>query len=595
MKQKAKAAARITGNEYVAYLRVSSKGQVNTDHNPEGISIPAQREKITERGRELISAKAAEFIDSGRSARTIDQREEFQAMIAYLREHPSVRYVIVYMLSRFARNRLDDAIMVATLEKLGVRLISAVEKNIDDTPTGRMLHGMLAVINEYASTQSAEDVRYKMGQKAKGGGTITRAPVGYLNVEERIDDRRFRSVAIDPVRGPLIRMAFDLYATGEYTLADLADELYERGLRMARNAKYPERGISPNRLAVVIRDDYYTGWISYENEKFKGRHEPLISEDLFDRVQDIANSRTQAQELRRIHHHELKGSLFCGSCLRRHGERRRMILQHATNRYGNVYQYFFCTGRYSHTCELPYVPLGKVEEAVEAHYAHVRFTPEFVASLRADLAAMFDEQQTTTKLLSAQLTKQLRALDTKETNLIDLAADGTLPQEKIRARLHEITRQRESLTARLSDTDQDLNVTADVIELCLQLLEDPQALYRRCDDQQRRWLNQALFEALYIHEETDGELRISHRLKEPFDSLHAAQAAHYSPVAGPMATTGCQAPGTAPKRTQRPPQPGTGAAKPTGAVLADGPCKVTGSNCLTVVGAAGFEPATNRL
>jgi len=63
-----------------------------------------------------------------------------------------------------------------------------------------------------------------------------------------------------------------------------------------------------------------------------------------------------------------------------------------------------------------------------------------------------------TKLLQAQCTKQLRALDTKESNLIDLAADGALPQDKIRARLHEITRQRKRLTERLADTDQDLSM-----------------------------------------------------------------------------------------------------------------------------------------
>ncbi|ASN28214.1 resolvase [Streptomyces pluripotens] len=459
-----------------------------------------------------------------------------------------------------------------------------------------MLHGFLAVVNEYVSNQSAEDVKYKMGQKAKNGGTITRAPVGYLNTIEHIEDRRVRTVIIDPVRGPLIRTAFELYATGEYTLADLADELYERGLRMVRNAKYPERGISPNRLAVAIRDDYYTGWITYEGEKFRGRHKPLISEDVFDRVQDIANSRTQAQELRRVHHHELKGSLFCGSCLRRHGERRRMILSHATNRHGNTYRYFFCTGRYSHTCELPYVPLGRVEEAVEAHYATVRFTPEFTSAMRADLAAMLDEQQSTTKLLHAQLTKQLRELDTKETNLIDLAADGTLPQGKIKARLREITRQRDRLTGRLQDTDQDLSVTAEIIETCLQLLADPQALYQRCDDQQRRRLNQALFEELYIHEEPDGELRVGHQLKEPFDTLHVAQNSGPKPTDGPAAPGSPHAAVRAPKRTQRPPQVGAGAARhQTGTALADGPWKVTGSNELLMVGDTGFEPVTSSV
>ncbi|MGH1552462.1 zinc ribbon domain-containing protein [Streptomyces sp. L7] len=70
-----------------------------------------------------------------------------------------------------------------------------------------------------------------------------------------------------------------------------------------------------------------------------------------------------------MHHHELKGSLFCGSCRRRRGEQRRMIIQHATNRNGDVYRYFFCNGRFDHICELPYVPIEQVEEAVEDHYA----------------------------------------------------------------------------------------------------------------------------------------------------------------------------------------------------------------------------------
>ena len=597
MNMKKKIVNRITGDDYVAYLRVSSKGQVDTDYNPEGVSIPAQREKVEERGRELGSSKAAEFVDPGRSARTIDERHEFQEMIAYLREHPNVRYVIVYMLSRFARNRLDDAIMVATLEKLGVRLISAVEKNIDDTPTGRMLHGMLAVINEYASSQSGEDVKYKMGQKAKNGGTITRTPVGYLNTIEVIDDRKVHTVIDDPIRGPLILLAFQLYATGEYTVEEVAQELYDRGLRMPRNARYPEeRGISTNRLRAVLRDDYYCGWITYEDEKFRGRHKPLVSPDLFDQVQMVADARTTAGEKRRLHHHELKGSLFCGSCLRRRGERRRMIVQHATNRQGNLYRYFFCNGHFDHICEMPYIPIPQAEQAVEDHYATVRFAPEFIATMRSELATMLDEQQATTKLLQVQLTKQLHALDTKENNLIDLAADGSLPQGKIKARLQEITKQRDRLSARLHDVDEDLGTAAEIIETCLQLLQDPQALYRRCNDQQRRRLNQALFDALYIDEDLDGHVRVAHTLREPFDTLHTVQSQRQAPTRPPEAPPSLRAVLLAPKQQSAPPQPGTGAAlQLTGAALAGGPWKVPGSNELLMVGDTGFEPVTSSV
>lgn len=228
-----------------------------------------------------------------------------------------------------------------------------------------------------------------------------------------------------------------------------------------------------------------------------------------------------------------------------------MILSQVTNRHGNTYRYFFCTGRYSHTCELPYIPLGKVEETVEEHYATVRFTSEFTTAVRADLAAMLDEQQTATKLLHAQLTRQLRELDTKETNLVDLAADGTLPQDKIRTRLREIARQRERINVRLQDTDQDLSMVGEIIEACLQLLEDPQVLYQRCDDQQRRRLNQALFEALYIYEESSGSVRVDHQLKEPFDTLHAAQS-RQTPVGLPEAPGVAQAAMLPPQTAKRP-------------------------------------------
>lgn len=519
-------ADRVTGNDYVAYLRVSTKDQVNTDYNPEGISIPAQREKVEERGQELNSRKASEFIDPGRSAKSIDQRLEFQQMIAYIREHPNVRYVIVYMLSRFARNRLDDAIMVATLEKLGVKLVSAVEKNIDDTPTGRMLHGMLAVINEYASSQSGADIAYKMEQKAKNGGTLGRAPVGYLNVIERGDGREIRTVIVDPERGPLIRLAFELYATGDYTLADLSDELYDRGLRMRTNGRYTQTQISISKLSDMLRDRYYIGFVRFKGQEYKGRHEHLIDDELFERVQDILESRSVADERRRVHHHYLKGSLFCGRCKHLSGTKSRMILSHAKNRHGNVYTYFFCTGRYSHTCELPYVNVGRLEEAVEDHYASVRFSPQFVADVRAHLAEAIGEEKASTKLLHQQLSPELRELDTRENNLLDLAADGTLPQAKIRSRLHDIERQRQRLKQRLSVTDDDLGEAARLIEVSLQLLADPQALYLRCNDEQRRMLNQAIFEGLYVEEDEDGvsgRLSLEHELKQPFARLHAVQ------------------------------------------------------------------------
>jgi site-specific DNA recombinase len=82
--------------------------------------------------------------------------------------------IIIYQLSRMARNRYDDAIVMADLRKRGVTLVSATEA-IDDTPVGQLMHGILATFNEYQSRQSGADIAYKMGQKARSGGTPRQA------------------------------------------------------------------------------------------------------------------------------------------------------------------------------------------------------------------------------------------------------------------------------------------------------------------------------------------------------------------------------------------------------------------------------------
>src|SRR3546814_7350678 len=138
------------------------------------------------------------------------KRVAFQQMLERIRRERDVDYVIVHKLSRFTRNRLDDAIVMADLQKRGVTLISATEQ-IDNTPEGQLMHGILATFNQYRSAADGADIAYKMGQKAKNGGTLGRAPIGYLNTLERIDGREIRSVTIDSERASFVKLAFELY------------------------------------------------------------------------------------------------------------------------------------------------------------------------------------------------------------------------------------------------------------------------------------------------------------------------------------------------------------------------------------------------
>lgn len=268
----------------------------------------------------------------------------------------------------------------------------------------------------------------------------------------------------------------------------------------------------------MLHDRYYLGYVEYDGEEIQGRHEPLIDEDLFDTVQEILESSMTAQERRRVHHHYLKGSLFCGRC-QRDGIKRRMIIQRTINSKGAEYLYFFCRGRQKGACQAPHVNVTLVEDAVERHYAAIRFSQAFITEMGSQIDAVLGEQEKSARLLRKQITAQLKELDTKEENLINLAADKTLPQTKIKEKLRDIASERRRLEGRLDTANADLTDSAQLVNAGLALLEQPDMLYRRCNDQQRRLLNQAIFHALYIEDEkiTDSELH------EPFAELHAIQ------------------------------------------------------------------------
>ena len=84
----------------VLYLRVSTASQVQTDYDPEGISIPAQRVACERKAEQMGLTVVGEYVEPGRSATTIAKRPVFQQMLERIKHERDVDYVIVYNLSR---------------------------------------------------------------------------------------------------------------------------------------------------------------------------------------------------------------------------------------------------------------------------------------------------------------------------------------------------------------------------------------------------------------------------------------------------------------------------------------------------------------
>ncbi len=475
----------------VLYLRVSTPGQVHTDYNPEGISIPAQREAGNRKADSLGADVVREFMEPGRTATSIDKRPTFQEMIAWVKEQKDIDYVIVYHFNRVFRNSVDAGITKRDLSKVGTRIVSTI-LDMGETPESAMVESIIHAVDQYQSQASGADIRYKMSQKVKNGGTVSQAKLGYRNVREpKPEGGEIRTIAVDPERAPLITQAFELFATGQYNGKQVLSRITAAGLTTRGTRRTSPKPVSLSQLYSILSDRYYLGLVTYQGEEYPGRHPQLVTPELFDRVQRVLALRGGGGTRQRQHHHWLKGLIWCGHC------GKRLIVTPGRGN-GGTYFYFLCRGRQTRTCDQPYLKVQDVEKAVEQHYATVRLSEQFRADVRRQLDDTLLSELSSIDTLKKRLTARLSELDTKEEHYLDLVGEPGWPKAKLQKKLAAIAGERAEIEGQLADTTSKLDAGKTFFLTALELLSDPQAFYRRGGASVKHALTKVIFSKLYL-------------------------------------------------------------------------------------------------
>src|SRR5438067_293439 len=258
----------------VIYIRVSTKEQT------ENLSLPTQlracEEYCCRQGYEVLER----FKEEGESAKTAD-RPELQRLLKYCRTHKlRVYFVGVVNLTRFAREKYDHFALRSHLKSLGISLRSATEP-IDDTSTGKLMEGVLAAFAQFDNDVRSDRTRAGMKAALELGRWVFLAPIGYLNAPRSIG----KSLIHDPERAPLVRRAFVEYATGRFTQEQLLKQV--RAWRLTNRRGRP---LTSQAIGVLLRNRLYAGIVDVPEYGVRGKRgdfEPLVSEELFYRVQAI--------------------------------------------------------------------------------------------------------------------------------------------------------------------------------------------------------------------------------------------------------------------------------------------------------------------
>ena len=501
----------------VSYLRVSTREQAERGGREEGFSIPAQRAANKRKAQTIGAVITKEFVERGVSG-TSTRRPALQAMLRYLEDASAdgetIDYVIVHKLDRLARNRADDVALNQRFDDLGIRLISTSE-NIDQTPGGMLLHGIMSSIAEFYSLNLSNEVKKGMGEKARNGGCIGRAPVGYRNTTVDTDGGQAHIAALDPERADLVSWAFTAYATGDYTLKSLAAELNSRGLTVPATARLPERPISIQSLHRLLSNPFYTGQVTYRGALYPGTHQPLTDTQTFQRVQAVLSSKVNGERTIR-HPHYLKSTVYCGIC----GS--RLIITEARPKQ-ITYQYFVCLGRHSKKhpeCTFRATLTDLIEDEVEGLYQQIQLPPErrqtLEQALRHQLAVMV--QDTAQQL--RQLTATRRKLEHQQSKLLQAHYEDAISLDVLKREQHRITRSLNTTTQHIEALEHDLEDKEVLITQALDLAQHTATAYHQAPDHIRRMLNQLFFDHVYLVPDQDtNQLTTTATCLPPFDSI----------------------------------------------------------------------------
>ena len=485
------------GPTAVSYLRVSTSEQARRGGEAEGFSIPIQRDRTAEKAREMSALVVEEFIDAGRSATTLN-RPALQELLAYVQAHP-VTYLIVYKLDRLARNLMDDLLIRATLKKAGVKLISCSE-HVDDSASGELSLNIMGSMNQYHSANLREELKNKLIGKVKAGGTIGKAPIGYLNTITRADGIDIRSVAVDEERAPLVQWAFEQYATGEWSLSSLTEALEAKGLTTVPSQKFAKKPVPRSTVARMLRKPYYTGKLAWKGVLYDGNQPALVPQEVFDAVQDVLDAHNVVGEKQRVHNHYLKGSVRCGSC----GS--KLCITRTVNRHGSEYLYFFCLGNYRRyrDCTQRAIPVELVETHIEKKWLAVRFSADYAEAIRSLLTDELTGHRQHQERDKARALKRRMQLVEERRKLLNAHYMDAIPLELLKEEQERITKELAESEKQIAAAEIALDRVEALMRRSLSFLTNCYETYIMASPQLRRQLNQAVFDAFFVT--TDGAI-----------------------------------------------------------------------------------------
>jgi site-specific DNA recombinase len=477
----------------VLYARVSTDKQADKE-----LSIPAQLQAMRDYARQHEWRVAHEFIEAGASAKTTDRRV-LQDLLARIKDgEPTIDVVLVHKIDRLARNVYDHATIKSFLTQHEVRLASVVE-NVDDSVSGQLVENIMASLAQFYSANLADEVRKGMRQKVLKGGWPHKPPRGYVVVK---NEGGRADLEIHPREGPLMRRAFELYATGWYSMRSVANRLAKEGLVAGNGNAIPQAHIRR-----LLSNPFYVGRVRWQDLEAQGKHPPLVSDALFAKVQNTIRERYRDPGVKgSLNGFPLRGLALCAHCRgRMSAERHRR------------WSYYRCSRRSyrREKCPSGYCNAAKAHSGLERVCKQIRLSQDIADRVLAEASRLIADRTAQAVTHSERRRTRLANLLKDQVQLAEaFTAEDVAPKAFVAkaAKLREAkSRVEDDINRSVPNADDLFSKVAKIVQIATSLWD----LYERLDDFRRADFLRSVFKSVIL--DHDGIAGFT--LKSPFDAL----------------------------------------------------------------------------
>jgi DNA invertase Pin-like site-specific DNA recombinase len=443
-----------------AYARVSTPRQ-----GERGVSLPEQRDAIS-RYAERQGLEIVRWFEEQESA-SKKGRPAFNQMLQLLRLGIA-HGVVIHKIDRSARN-LEDWNDIGKLVDAGVDVRFATESIDLKTTSGRLSADIQAVVATHYSRNLRDEVKKGLYGRLKQGFYPWRAPAGYL------DQGAAKPKTPDPIQGPLVKSAFELYGNGTHSLPQLTREMFHQGLRNRKGGR-----VSLNGLSTILRNPFYVGLIRIlkTGQTFKGSHEPLISVALFERVQAILSGK----RVDRVQSHVYTYSRIarCATC------KYSLI---AEGHKGHVY--YRCHNRPFKTpavCQPTSVREEAIDEAVLGVLATVQLSENEIQAARAYLMERRKDSEEECNAMQTALRLQHDQVSNRISKLTDLLVEGTITKPLFQSKHRAMLLEQAGIDQKIENLKHGASYHLKQLETTVELAKDASILYRKASVENKRKL-----------------------------------------------------------------------------------------------------------